>query len=668
MTEHIKIGVDTGGTFTDFVILKNGEVIIKKIPSTPQNPSEAVIKGVSEYLDSDNPKSIVHGSTVATNALLERKGANIALITTEGFEDVIFIGRQTREKLFSLSGETRAHILPHRLCYGISERTDHTGKVEKEIEDSELNGIIEKIISDNIDVVVVSLINSYANAKNEKQISKKLKEKKILHTLSTDILPEYREYERTVTAAINGYLIPVVDKYISDLEKHLINCNLKIMQSNEGYISPKLAGIEPIRTALSGPAGGVVGAHHVAKASGFSRIVSFDMGGTSTDVSLVDEEISKTAETVIGGFPIRVPIIDIHTVGAGGGSIAYLDKGGALRVGPESAGAEPGPACYGKGSRPTVTDANLVLGRLDADYFLGGTMKIDPARSEKAIKQISTKISKPLIETAEGIIEIANANMEKAIRVISIERGVDPRGFYLFSFGGAGGMHAVELSERLNMSGVIIPKNAGVLSAQGLLLANSIKDYSKSILELSRQIKPEELEKHFSGLERKGLRELKADGFNEGEVELHRSLDIRYEGQSYEITIPYKPKKSKPLSFISDFHNEHRKQYSYHHPDAPTEIVNIRVRTVGKTDKMKLKRHRATQRNIEDALIKRQPLHYRRKNIEAAVYNRDRLSPGMEINKPALVIDYESTTFLPPGYNLRVDNYLNLIITGGGTH
>jgi N-methylhydantoinase A/oxoprolinase/acetone carboxylase beta subunit len=665
MAEYIKIGLDTGGTFTDFVIYSNGEVYIKKIPSTPKNPSAAVLKGLEEYINTDKEISIVHGSTVATNALLERKGAKIALITTAGFEDVIFIGRQTRSNLFSLSGEVRAHLLPRRACFGISERTTHTGKIEKDINPIELNSLMNKILNEKVNVVVVSLINSYANPNNEKQISRKLKEKKIQYTLSTDLLPEYREYERTITTAINGYLIPVMDSYICDLEKKLRNCDLKIMQSNEGYISPKLARKEPIRTALSGPAGGVVGALHVARSAGFKKIVSFDMGGTSTDVSLVDAAIRRTAETEIGGFPIRIPIIDIHTVGAGGGSIAHLDKGGALRVGPQSAGADPGPACYGKGNQATVTDANLVLGRLDPDYFLGGTMKIDPKRSKEAIEKIAATIGKRLIETAEGIIEIANVNMEKAVRVISIERGVDPRGFYLFSFGGAGGMHAVELAERLRMSGVIIPKNAGVLSAQGLLLTNSIKDYSKSLLKITDKIDPGELEKHFKELEKKGVNDMKVDRFEEGNIELYRSLDLRYAGQSYEITIPYTEKQNEQFPFVSDFHSEHKKQYTYNHPDTPIEIVNVRLRAIGKTDKVKLNKHKSIGREIKNAFIKKQKIYYRKKEIEASIYKRELLDPGITIKKPSLIIDYESTTFLPPGYNLKVDEYLNLIIGKG---
>ncbi len=515
MTKEVRIGVDTGGTFTDFVIFTDGKIEIKKIPSTPKNPSIAILEGLNEFLDGDFVPFIIHGTTVATNSLLERKGGRIALITTRGFEDILFIGRQTRKKLYSLRGEKRVPLLPRHLCFGLEERTSASGKVEKKVSLPELKEILKEIQKSKTEAVAVSLINSYANSSNENIVSRELRRKKIQASVSSEVLPEHREYERTSTTAVNAYLMPVINRYLEKLEKMLKKAELRIMQSNEGYIIPRKAKSEPIRTALSGPAGGVVGAFRLARAAGLKNIITFDMGGTSSDVSLVDGKIRRTNESQIGGFPARIPIIDIHTVGAGGGSIAYVDRGGSLRVGPQSAGADPGPACYGRGNLPTVTDANLVLGRLVPDFFLGGKMKIFPDKSRRVLQLLAKKINKSLLETAAGIIEIANANMEKAIRVISIERGFDPRNFALFSFGGAGGMHAVDIASHLKIPRVIIPKNAGVLSALGLLLADSIKDFSKSILKTTEKMSKKELDKDFVVLEQKSFKTMQEDGFKE---------------------------------------------------------------------------------------------------------------------------------------------------------
>ncbi|MFB0564063.1 MAG: hydantoinase/oxoprolinase family protein [Candidatus Aminicenantaceae bacterium] len=664
MRKELRIGVDTGGTFTDFVIHKEGKLIVKKIPSVPKDPSIAILEGILEFLNDSHLLMIIHGSTVATNALLERKGAKIALITSKGFEDIIFIGRQVRKGLYSLKGEKREPILSSQLCFGLNERTSVEGKVERKVSFQELKSLLEKIKKSRAEAVAVSLINSYANSTNEKIIEIELRRRKIMASISSSILPEYREFERTATTAVNAYLMPVISTYLSNLEKKIQKADLRIMLSNEGYIHPSQAKLEPIRTALSGPAGGVVGASRLAGLAGFKNIITFDMGGTSTDVSLVDGEIRRTNESIIGDFPVRIPIIDIHTVGAGGGSIAYVDRGGSLRVGPQSAGAVPGPACYGQGNQLTVTDANLALGRLDPDYFLGGTMKIYPERGLKALEKLAEKINKSILETAAGIIEIANANMEKAIRVISIERGVDPRNFALFSFGGAGGMHAAEISSRLKIGKIIVPKNAGVLSALGLLLADSIKDYSKSILKTTENIRENDLEKHFEKLIKKGIKDIKSDGFREENIFIYPFLDLRYLGQSYEITLPYKKPRMRgaSFSFIADFHSAHRKLYSYYHPQRPVEVVNIRIKAVGRSKKIRIKRLAQIKKDLKRAFLKKQLIYYAGRKYVASIFDRSLLGPGHIIKGPALIVDYESTTFLPPSFLSKVDNMLNLII------
>lgn len=658
MKDRIRIGVDTGGTFTDFVLEKDGEITINKLPSTPHNPSFSIIQGIKSLLQKDSSFMVIHGTTVATNALLERKGGRIALITTKGFEDVLRIGRQTRQNLYQLGGEQHLPLLPPNFCFTVEERTRASGKIEKEVDVEELENVLEKIKKKNIQTVAVCLINSYANPKNEQIIHKRLKKERLPSSISTNILPEYREYERTALTTVNTYLLPVMDHYLSDLLQKIPSKNLRIMQSNEGHISPSTAKDEPIRTTLSGPAGGVVGAFRLGETVGFEKIITFDMGGTSCDVSLVDGQIRRTNENFIGDFPIRLPVIDIHSVGAGGGSIAHLDKGGSLRVGPQSAGANPGPACYGKSLFPTVTDANLVLGRLDPDSFLGGNMTLYPHRSRQALQKIAQKINKSVEETAQGIIDIANANMEKAIRVISVERGFDPRNFSLFSFGGAGGMHAADMASHLQMNRVVIPKNAGVLSALGLLLADSIKDYSRSLLKSVQRIHRTELEKQYNQLKQKSFEEMKKEGYTKKSIHIHPLIDLRYEGQSYEITLPYRNFQS----LCSDFHKAHEKMYSYHHPNRAVEIVNIRMKAVGLGRKLRLPKFPLEESSAEKAYLKTQILHYEGKKYKAWVYDRETLKPGNQIAGPALIVDYESTIFLPPFHSLRVDGYLNTII------
>ncbi len=659
---EIRIGVDTGGTFTDFVIYSNGSLQVRKILSTPNDPSRSIIEGIKDFLTAATPPFVIHGTTVATNSLLERKGGRIALITTRGFEDILFIGRQVRKHLYSLKGEEKHTLIPRDRCFGLDERTTSTGNVEKSVSVKELRSILHQIKRKRLEAIAVSLINSFANPENEQKIRRQLEKQDILFSVSSDILPEYREYERTTVTVINAYLMPVMSRYLLHLERRLQNTNLRVMQSNEGYISPETAKKEPIRTALSGPAGGVVGAYQLGKQIGLRKLISFDMGGTSSDVSLIDGNIRRTNESMIGDFPVRLPIIDIHTVGAGGGSIAYTDKGGSLRVGPQSAGADPGPACYGKGNLPTVSDANLVLGRLVPEFFLGGRMKIYPERSMKAIKNLATQIQKSPLETASGIIQIANANMEKAIRVISIERGFDPRDFALISFGGAGGMHAVEIAANLGISKVIVPQNAGVLSALGLLMADSIKDYSKSLLITIENTSQKELNSHIIELHQRGIEEMRQEGFKEADIKAFAFLDLRYLGQSYEITLPYRTRGKDLLSLVSMFHTAHQRLYSYYQPERYVEIVNIRLKCVGSTKKIRIIKRPFKDSSPDSALIKRQDVFYGRKKYKAPVFVRERLGPGCRMYGPALVLDQESTTFLPPRYALEIDGMSNIII------
>jgi N-methylhydantoinase A/oxoprolinase/acetone carboxylase beta subunit len=658
----IRVGVDTGGTFTDFVIWRDGRLSNRKVLSTPNDPSLAIFEGVGDILGDPQAVFIVHGTTVATNALLQRKGGRVALITTAGFEDVLAIGRQTRRNLYALQPEDRFELIPAERRFGLHERTLASGEIERAARLVEVRQVIKKVKQSGAEAVAVCLLHSYANPANEEIVARELERSGLLFTVSSRLLPEHREFERTATTAVNAYLMPVMDRYLGELDRRIGGADLRIMQSNEGYLSPSRARVEPIRTALSGPAGGVVGARVLAEAAGFPNVISFDMGGTSTDVSLIEGGIRRTHESRVGDFPIRLPIIDIHSVGAGGGSIATTDRGGSLRVGPQSAGADPGPACYGKGDLPAVTDANLCLGRLDPEFFLGGRMRIEPARSLDAVGRLARAIGKTAVETALGIVAVANANMEKAIRVISVERGIDPRAFALLSFGGAGGMHAVEMAAHLAISTVLVPRNAGVLSAFGLLMSDPVKDYTKSLMKTDAQVTPARLEAEYRGLEDKSRRDMLEDGFALKDVVLERSLDCRYLGQSYEIDVPYRKARTAGQAYLESFHRRHQRLYSYRHDHRPVEIVNLRIKALAVTPKIPLARSPLSRSLDPGAVIKKQKIHSGRAFRDGCVYDRTKLRNGNALAGPALIIDPESTTFLPPGYVVRVDSFLNLVI------
>jgi len=652
----IRVGIDTGGTFTDFVILESGRMRVWKVLSTPPDPGRAILKGLRETGVFDEGADIIHGSTVATNALLERKGARLALLTTEGFEDILHIGRQTRRELYNILVEKREPLIPRRLCFGLRERTLADGTILKKVEPAQVKDIARALKREGVESAALCFLHSYANPANEEAVLRSLQKVGLPCSASHRILPEYREFERASTTAINAFVGPLMAQYLGRLEKDLKAGRLSIMQSNGGCVSSRSAKEIPVCTILSGPAGGVVGAKEVADLAGFERIISFDMGGTSTDVSLCDREIASTTESVISDLPVKMPIIDIHTVGSGGGSIAFLDEGGALRVGPQSAGADPGPVCYGKGEDVTVTDANLVLGRLDPGSFLGGAMTLYPERAHKAVAEFAARLKLTPGRLAEGIVRVADATMERAIRVISVERGFDPRDFALLSFGGAGGMHACSLATRLRIPTVIVPKNAGVLSALGMLLSDVVKDYSRSVLKTGDEARHEALDRLFGPMLRKALPEMRREGFDQARVGLVRSLDVRYAGQSYEITVPFGP------DFRKAFDAAHLRLNGYADKKRAVEVVNLRVKAVGLTVKPVLKKRQDKHRDPSSARTARRGMVFEGKSHLSDIYRRDILQPGNAFRGPALVCDYESTSVVAPGFACRVDGYGNLII------
>ena len=635
----MRIGIDAGGTFTDFIVLHDGGgVETFKLRSNPRSPASVILSGLEQAAHGRRAE-VIHGSTVATNALLERKGARTALVTTAGFEDVIHIGRQNRAELYNLTPLFRTPIIPRALCFGVRERACFDGTVAQSPSVADIARLKTRLRRAKVQSIAICFLHSYRTSDNEKRVAAALEGLGYLCT-SHDVCPEFREYERSSTTLINAYVGPLMDRYLAELERGTRH-RIAILQSNGGFMSTKEARRNAVRTVLSGPAGGVVGAVEVAKLSGFSRILGFDMGGTSTDVSLCDGQPRETLEASIDGFPVRVPMLDIHTVGAGGGSIARVDEGGLLRVGPESAGADPGPACYGQGDRPTVTDAHVVLGRIAADQLIGGQMQLDTARAATAVDSIARTLGVTRIRAAQGILRVANANMERAIRLVSVERGHDPRDFALVAFGGCGGLHACEIAEELGIGTVLVPEYAGALSALGMLLASQVRDHAAGVLNRS------DFAREFLRLERTARRDLPG-------AELIRSADIRYTGQSYELTVPW-----NAADPAEPFHREHQRVYGYSNPERAIEIVTIRVRSlvnVAKPDLISQPRSRTTKK----APIRR--IHSAGGWHATPVYPRSSLGTP-RLRGPALILDYGSTTLVPRGWTFSVDKLGSLVIT-----
>ncbi|MFN2270347.1 MAG: hydantoinase/oxoprolinase family protein [Anaerolineae bacterium] len=671
------LGVDIGGTFTDFVTIdETGDVRIHKRLTTPKDPSQALLAGVHELqLPSGHATDVVHGSTIATNALLERKGARTALVTTRGFADVLQIGRQTRPALYALHPRRPSPLIPSQWRYEVTERVARDGSVITPLSLDELDPIVERLLADNIESVAVCLLFSFLHPAHEQAVRDRIcataraRGAAPFVSLSSEVLPEFREYERTSATTINAYVAPLMNRYLSRLEEGLEGRRLRIMQSNGGVISAATAASQAARTVLSGPAGGVVGAYHVARLSGFDHTITFDMGGTSTDVALCDGGIPTTSEGEIGGMPLRLPMLDIHTVGAGGGSLAQVDIGGALTVGPQSAGADPGPVCYGRGGKiPTTTDCNLILGRLDSDHFLGGAMSLDLPSAQAALRKLAGEMSSGSVAAAAwGAIRVANATMERAIRRISVERGHDPRRFALLAFGGAGPLHACELAAALNIPTVLVPRTPGVLSALGMLVADLVKDYSQTIMlrvepahNSTDQDIPGILKERFRPLEERGREDLLAEGVASPHMTFDQALDMRYAGQSHELTVPVFDGKDP----IEAFHNAHQRRFGHRHPDEPVEIVNVRVVAKGALTKPRFPAEAAGAPEASAARIGQKAVFFGPSTaVETHLYARERLKAGNEIDGPAIIFQLDTTTVVPPGWRARVDAYGTLVIT-----
>ena len=657
----VVVGVDTGGTFTDCICQGPEGFRVVKLPSTPDNPARAVLEGLRR-LDLVVDR-VVHGSTVATNAILERKGAVTAFVANTGFEDVIAIGRQDRPDTYDLTSRKAPCLVPEALRFGAMGRVSAAGERIEDLSVEAARELAARVAASGAKSVAVCLLFSFLRPEHEDLLGQALAEAGLSVSLSHEILSEFREFERASTTVANAYVAPVMDAYLSDLDAGLgRETSLSVMQSSGGMAPAAKVRREPVRTILSGPAGGIVAALAMGKAAGFDHLVTFDMGGTSTDVSLLDGGPSMAMEAVLSGIALRTPMLDIHTVGAGGGSLAGLDAGGALTVGPESAGADPGPACYGRGEALTVTDANLFLGRLAPDRFLGGAMPLFPDRLPALFADLSARAGLSPTQLAEGIVTVAEAAMERAIRVISVERGHDPAGFALLSYGGAGGLHAVALARLLGVDTVIVPRHPGLFSALGMLLADVIKDYSTTVMRDSKTTDGMELAMLFAPLEAKARADMAAEGLPPGRVLLERSLDMRYRGQSHELSIRF---VADPFSA---FHARHEAAYGYCTQDQVVEVVTLRLRARGVTDKPAFTPQIRLRAEVPDAArLGPRPLVWHGRDMAAMWYDRDRLLAGNRFDGPALVTEPSATTFVPPQAAVKVDALGNLVIDTGMT-
>jgi N-methylhydantoinase A len=669
----LRIAIDSGGTFTDCVWLQDSNLRILKVFSTPTDPAQAIAEAVLKIAGAIQDIVVLHGTTVGTNTLLQRKGARVAFVTTAGFEDSIEIGRQQRPKLYDFFFEKDPALAPAELRFGVDERTSAEGVILRAPTPASLESLAEQVAAQKPQAIALSLLFSFANPQNEKAVAAALARLKLPLSVSHQILPEFREYERASTVLVNAYLQPVMQGYLQKLQQRTgaggKRARIFVMQSSGGITALNTAAEQPVRTVLSGPAGGIVGAAAVAQRSGFDRIITFDMGGTSSDVALVDGRPTTTNEADVSGLPVRVPVLDIHTVGAGGGSLARFDAGGALRVGPESAGADPGPICYGKGERPAVTDANLLLGRLPADQFLGGEFQLDLPRTQKIVaewlKDNNSKLTPE--EFAAGVVRVVNANMEKAIRVVSIERGYDPRQFSLAAFGGAGAMHACDLAQALRIPRVIVPAYPGALSALGILISDVVKDHSRTVLlrvapagkKGRGAAKPDfsaQLDPVFAELKRNIAAELKKEDW-QGRALFEPSCDIRYRGQGYELNLPY------AVDLLKRFHAEHKRRYGYSSPERDVEIVTVRMRgRVASPQKLSRLKIGEEQGNLKPATTM---VHFFGKRHKTRIIPRASIRAGKRLRGPAIITEYSATTVVPPGLSFRKDQAGNLLIEIG---
>ncbi|MGB3633515.1 MAG: hydantoinase/oxoprolinase family protein [Rubrobacteraceae bacterium] len=649
-----RLGVDVGGTFTDLVALGDGDVLMAKVPSTPQDQSEGVMNSVrAGEISADNVAAFAHGMTVATNALLERKGARTSIVTTAGFRDVLEIARQERPDLYDLTKHRPETLVPRELRFTVKERMGPDGEIEPLDEDS-LEKVISELKEAEVEAVAVCLLFAFMHPEHEKWVGEALREAlPDLHvSLSSEVLPEFREYERFSTTTADAYLGPKLAAYLHNLAGEVEGAGIPtplIMQSSGGIIDLEVAARGAAACVLSGPAGGVVGAAYVAAAGGYENLLTFDMGGTSSDVAAILEgEALTTTEAATAGVPIKLPTVDIHTVSAGGGSLAWVDAGGALRVGPHSAGAEPGPASYDKGGEePAVTDANLFLGYLQDGTELGGEVVLNRERAEKALEKVGKEAGMDALETALGVVQVANTEMVGALRVISVEKGLDPREFALVAFGGAGPMHTCDLAEELNMNTVLVPKASGVLSALGLAVSDVRRDYVTPLLSPLDELEESRIEDAFGKMESQTEEHLNGP-------EHTRRADLRYAGQSFELTVGADDFGALP----DNFHSAHERRYGYRMEEESVELVNLRLIATVPVERPKLKEKEPEG----DAVSGHREANFDGDWMEIPILDRTKMGVGSEVEGPAVVEFAESTCVVRPGWGGKIDEAGTLIL------
>jgi N-methylhydantoinase A len=677
MAEDTRVGVDIGGTFTDVVTIRDGTVRVTKTPSTPDALEEGVVTGLRQAtgkagFEFADVGFLAHGTTVATNAVLEREWADTALVTTEGFRDALEIGRQARPDIYDLGAEKPTPVVERDLRFEVPERLDERGNVVTDLDEDRVRAVAAEIADADVDSVAISLLFAFEDDSHERRVKELLEAEglDVSYSLSSSVLPEIREYERTLATSLNAGLKPVMDAYVGALEADVadlgVPAELKIMQSNGGVITADVSRERPVNTLLSGPAAGVQGAAYVAGLAGLDDVVTMDMGGTSCDVSLVQggDPVVST-EVAVGDYPVSVPMIDVHTIGAGGGSVAWVDAGGALRVGPKSAGAEPGPICYGRGgTEPTVTDAHLLCGRLDPANFLSGELEVAADAVQRGFEaHVADELGMGPVEAAQGVLDVANANMERALRVVSVERGHDPREFGMVAFGGAGPLHACKLALELDIPKVLVPHSAGVLSALGLLISDVVYDYSATRVRPWSEVEPDDLRAAYDEFESAGRDRLAAENLPGGALAFERAVDLRYRGQSFDLRVPVpEDLDGGALAAVADeFHERHRHRYGHASPDEPLELVTIRLRARGLVEEPDLTREDGGG-DVDDAVREERGVVYDGDEHPTRVYDRTKLPAGGRFDAPAIVEGAESTVVVHPGQSARVDEYGNLVV------
>lgn len=694
MVENYRIGVDVGGTFTDAIIVNesSGEIHTGKISSTPSDPSVGFLELVHRMLTDvkvlpNSVKYVVHGTTVATNTIIQGSLAKTGFVTTDGFRDLLEIQTGIRPVLYDLQFEKLPPLVPRHLCFGIVERLDARGNVLEPLDEDSVRSVGEQLRYEGVESVAVCLLHSYVNPKHEnrtKDILSKILPGVVI-SISSDIAPEFREYFRASTTVINAGVSPVVGKYLQSIQSRLrefgVSAELLVMQSGGGVLTFEAAREKPVFLVESGPAAGVIAASHLGNALGYKNVMSFDMGGTTAKTGLVengtprvtkDYEVGPAAQASQSrgaGYPIRTPVIDLVEIGAGGGSIAWIDSGGALRVGPHSAGADPGPVCYGKGGHdPTITDANLVLGRISPDYFLGGDMELDIDAAYLAIeKTCASPLGISVMEAALGIVEIANSAMVNALQRISVQRGHDPRDFLLVAFGGAGPVHANRLAMELEIPTSLIPMSPGTTSAMGLLVTDIKHDYSIALIQRVNDLDLKIVHDNFEQLKSQGQMALDREGVPSKDIHFVYQIDMRYVGQSYELTITLSDGKidSEKLSQTLDqFHMEHERTYGFQASDEPVEFVALRLGAVGKIIRPEMKDRSLDNFDGSPSIKATRQVYFDEANgfTDCLIYDRYRLQPGCEVEGPSIVEEVDSTTVIHPGYHATVDKFGNLYL------